>query len=386
MNIINYGLITLLKSAVTQHPLVLPEDFELEQAMPLIKKHNIVPLAYVGAIQCGISRQDPVMQQLFAGYCRALLANEKQMHQLQCVFREFDENGIDYLPLKGANLKLLYPKPELRIMGDADILIRMEQYPKIISIMQHLAFHEERESDHELIWRSKSLFLELHKRIIPSYNKDFYSYFGDGWKLARSVEGTRYSMIPEDEFVYLFTHFTKHYRDGGIGCRHVLDLWVYRRANPELDEGYIRNELAKLRLEKFYDNTSRMIAVWFEGESGNEITDFMTEFIFSSGSWGQRESSVIASIAQRTKWSALGFSGKLTYLWENLFPSLEVLRSKYSILKKMPVLLPLVWLIRPFYKFLFEKQSLKEKRNEMALINTDRIAVQRDMLKLVGLE
>lgn len=38
----------------------------------------------------------------------------------------FDAGGIDYMPLKGSILKDLYPRHEMRMMGDADILIRME--------------------------------------------------------------------------------------------------------------------------------------------------------------------------------------------------------------------------------------------------------------------
>ena len=46
------------------------------------------------------------------------------------------------MPLKGCNMKALYPSPELRVMGDADILIRVEQYDRIRPIIQSLGFEE----------------------------------------------------------------------------------------------------------------------------------------------------------------------------------------------------------------------------------------------------
>ena len=58
-------------------------------------------------------------------------------------------------------------------------------------------------------------------------------------------------MTPEDEFIYLFTHFAKHYRDGGIGCRYVVDLWVFLRNNPTMDPEKIKRELDKLQLREF---------------------------------------------------------------------------------------------------------------------------------------
>ena len=55
-----------------------------------------------------------------------------------------------------------------------DILIRPEQYDRIVPILEQLNFREKNETDHELVWIHDDLYLELHKRLIPSYNKDFY--------------------------------------------------------------------------------------------------------------------------------------------------------------------------------------------------------------------
>ena len=71
--------------------------------------------------------------------------------------------------------------------------------------MESLGFAEKLESDHELIWQKPSAYIELHKRLIPSYNQDYYAYYGEGWNLAKKCDGTRYSMTDEDQMIYLFT-------------------------------------------------------------------------------------------------------------------------------------------------------------------------------------
>ena len=121
------SIITLLKSAITGEPYPLPDDFDLAAIYPQVKKHHMDALLYEGAVRCGIPRKDPVMQELFQRYCRSLLVSEGQMGEVARIFAAFDAAGIDYLPLKGVNMKPRYPKPELRSMGDADILIRTEQ-------------------------------------------------------------------------------------------------------------------------------------------------------------------------------------------------------------------------------------------------------------------
>lgn len=386
MNEIQKGIMILLKSAVTKEALPLPEGFDIEAAYPQIKRHHMATLAFDGAVRCGVPRHLPVMQKLFQSYCKALMVSEGQLRELDRIFAAFAENGIDYMPLKGCNMKARYPKPELRMMGDADILIRMEQYEKIIPIMESLGFTRRHETDHELVWQSEGLYLELHKRLIPSYNKDYHAYFGDGWQLAKQKDGTRCTMTAEDEFVYLFTHFAKHYRDGGIGCRHVVDLWVFLREYPELEEACIRRELRKLQLLEFYDNIRCLISVWFDGAPSDEKMEVMTQFLFSSGSWGEETVRVLSRAVRDSRHSVLGFSGRLVYLWQTAFPGVELLRDKYTVLQKAPWLLPLVWLVRPFYKVLFEWKTLKRQKRNLEALGQEDLELRQEMLHYVGLD
>lgn len=386
MNVTQQGIVSLMKSAVLQQPQVLPEGFDIQEALPWIQRHHIAALIYDGAVRCGLPRQDPAMTKLFQAYCRSLLISEGQQREVSRIFHAFEENGIDYMPLKGCNMKALYPKPEMRIMGDADILIRLEQYKKIIPIMESLSFSHKYESDHELVWKSPDLHLELHKRLIPSYNHDLHAYFGDGWQLAVPGDGSRWDMTPEDTFVFLFAHFAKHYRDGGIGCRHVLDLWVYLRANPELDMGRVLEVLERLKLRQFYENIARLLAVWFGGEQPDPRTEFITEFIFASGSWGRMEERVVSVGVRDMHRTGRAAEGKLHYLWRTAFPSLGTLQQKYTVLQKAPWLLPGVWLVRPAYKLIFERRSLDRHKRALEAMTQENLDTRHQMLNYVGLD
>ena len=386
MDQIQQGIIVLLKSAVTETALALPEGFDIEAALPLIKKHHMATLCYDGAVRCGMPRAHPVMQELFQGYCKLLRISEGQMRELRRIYEAFEENNIDYMPLKGSNMKFLYPKPELRIMGDADILIRTEQYDRIVPIMESLGFTAVLESDHELTWKSSGLYLELHKHLIPSYNKDYYAYFGRGWDLARPVEGTRYAMTPEDTYIYLFTHMAKHYRDGGIGCRHVVDLWVYRRANPNLDDVYIGAELEKLQLRKFHENICRMLAVWFEDGEPDQKTQVLTDCIFASGSWGKAEDHILSQSIKNSKTSVLGFSGRWVYLCRLIFPSVKNLSQNYPVLSRAPWLYPAVWLIRIVQKLTLENGKIRKHGKVMGMLTREKLDERHRMLQYVGLD
>ena len=385
MNVTQRGVIALMKSAVLQKPQMLPEGFQIQAAMPLIQRHHIAALAYDGAERCGLTRKDPAVAKLFQAYCSSLLVSEGQMREITRIFRAFEEAGIDYLPLKGCNMKTLYPKPELRTMGDADILIRMGQYERIVPVMESLGFVHKYESDHELVWENQGLNVELHKYLIPTYNRDLYAYFGDGWQLAVSGGGSRWDMTAEDTFVFLFTHFAKHYRDGGIGCRHVLDLWVYLRANPELNMEHVRSVLDRLSLLAFYENIARLLAVWFEGAEADARTEFLTEFLFASGSFGNMEQRMLVESVRNMRRNGAGAAGKLRYLWRLAFPSLEAMQKRYTVLRKAPWLLPVMWLVRPVFKLLCESKSLAHHQRVLDGMTGENRDERRELLEYVGL-
>lgn len=380
------SIILLLKSAVTGERYPLPEGFSLEEAAAIGRKHHISSMLYTGAVNCGISSKDPLMQGLFQDYLHILMRSEKQLREISRITAAFDANGIDYLPLKGCNMKYLYPKPELRVMGDADILIRMEQYDRIRPIMENLGFTEKADTDHELVWDSAALHLELHKRIVPTYDKDFYSYFGDGWALAVKKSETRYAMEAEDEFLFLFTHFTKHYRYGGIGCRHVMDLWVWRRAHPDMDDRRIRDALEALHLLTFYDHICAMIDNWFGDGAGSEMTEHLTEFILSCGSWGTF-ANMVQSIALRdARNSGTVRSNRLRNLIRVLFPPVGVVAQRFPVLKKLPWLLPVFWPVRWVTALLFRRENIRREKQFQQTVSPEHVRAREEALKYVGLD
>lgn len=380
------GILTLLKSAVTGEKLQFDGDFDWEAAKPYIKKHQIGSLIYEGAVNCGVEQTLPQMQLLFRNYCKNLVVSEGQMHAINKLCGAFEGANIDYMPVKGCNMKPRYPKPELRAMGDADILIKLEQYDRIYPIMKELGYEEVLESDHELIWRNGVLELELHKRLIPSYNKDYFRYFGDGWQLAKVQKGCRWSMTPEDEYIYLFTHFAKHYRDGGIGLRHVLDLWVFERSVPALDEAYVEQELNKLQLLEFRQNMVRLIKAWFCGEAMDEVTAFISDFVFGSGSWGNKESKQVAFDARDSEEAGSVGKGKLHRAVKILFPTMLGMKQRYPVLQKAPVLLPVFWVVRWVETVLFRRERIDAQKNILRRNNADQIETYQQALNFVGLD
>ena len=388
MDSLQKGILGLLYSAVTGNPVTLPEDFDLEQVMPLIKHHKIGNLAYYGAVNCGIDPKLTVMQELFSIACKCIWVDERQRKALRQLMDAFEAEGIHYMPVKGVLLKTVYPKSDMRIMGDADILIKMEQYDSVQKIMEGLGYTFKEETSNELVWDSPSLHVELHSCLVPDYNVDFARYYGDCWHLGRPVgeHGCRYEMTDEDHMIYLFTHFAKHYRNGGIGVRHMLDLYVFKKAKPALDEGYIAAELKKLKLYDFYCNVFETLEGWFSGGAANEKTELITGRIFASGVFGSLADRKVFEATrekEQTGSSAKQFQRKE---WRKaMFLSYDNMCIVYPMLKKAPVFLPVMWVVRWLQVLLKRPQALAVHSRRLKSCDQKELDTWEAQMQTVGL-
>jgi len=388
MNQFQKDIITIIYSALTNSKSKISSSFSIEKGAQLAKKHNISTIFYEGALLCGIPADNPTMKEMFLGAYMAIAKSAQQLHEIDLLTQKFDENKIDYMLLKGSILKQLYPKPEMRSMGDADILIKVEQYDKISEILSELGFTFKCETDHELVWEKKTLFLELHKSVMTTYNKDFYEYFNTGWEFAKktSEKSTRYELKREDFFIYLFIHFTKHYRISGIGIKHLIDLWVYKNLNKDMDENYIIEEIDKLKLREFYHNVNDTIDVWFNEKRENEKTNLITDLIFSSGQYGSQEMSNINRIIREMGANKSASSVKTKKVFKIIFLPYNKMCEKFSILKKLPILLPIMWCVRLFDIMFCKKEKLAKYRTNLKKVDKETIDEHQWALNFVGLK
>lgn len=386
MNVQQSGLTMLIKSALSDKSCELPESFSLEGVVNVAREHQISPLVYYGALNCGFDKSLEAMKKLFENSFPLVILDEQQRQALEALCLAFESNKIEYMPLKGSVLKALYPRSEMRVMGDIDILIKTEQYESIKKVMPELGFVEKVESDHEFIWIKDNLCIELHKRLISSYNKDYYAYFGDGWQMAKKCSGFKYSMKDEAFFIHLITHFAKHYRDGGIGIKHMVDLWVYKNAKQQLDWEYVKSELEKLRLYEFLENVEKTLDVWFGDTDETFETKLISDTVFNSGAYGTAEDAETSKIIRETQGKKSFGSVKLANRLRTVFLPYKQMCEKYKILKKVSFLLPVMWIVRLFNVIIFKQDRMRNYIEKEKRLTSDTIYERKERLNAVGLD
>lgn len=388
MDAFQRDIVTIVYSAVTGTKGNVSEAFDLEKGIILARRHNIVTIFYEGALLCGVSADNPLLVTLKDTLLKNLILDTKQQNMIHTLTEAFEQKNIDYMPMKGVLLKPLYPKTDMRTMGDADILIKLEQYPQITEVLKELEFEFQFESEHELAWSNQFLLLELHKSVIAAHDKDLCKYFGTGWALAEKVPGTnsRYEFKPEDFYVYTFAHFTKHYRTSGIGIKHMLDLWIYKGAYPQMDWQYIAGALKQLNLSEFHQNVTKTLAVWFKKAAPNDITMLITDVVFTSGQYGTAARANMNRMVRETKQTGTLWKSKVKNVFLALFLSYAQMKRMYPILAKAPVLLPFAWIYRWIEIVFFKRKNMRRYIHNMKTANKTAVNEHQDALQRVGLD
>ena len=383
LNKFEKSIISLIKSSLEGTTPSVSDALDLETIYKFSQKMQITPLLYYG-----IEKMPNAFDQLYGKkflkseitYSFICQSQDEQINELLSIF---EKEKIDYMLLKGAVVRNYYPNIDMRLMSDADILIRKKQYTKIKPIMKKLGYTEILESDHEYVFTKNNFQIELHKRLIPSYNKDYYAYFGDGWRLAKlkTEGGSGYEMSNEDDFIYMFTHYAKHYRDAGIGIKHITDFYVYLKAFS-LDWSYIETELEKLQLLEFWKNTKKMIDVWFNDAECDEISAFMTHRIFNGAAYGTYEAHVLS---QGVKTSKKTKNVRRTTIFKGIFPPYQEMKTIYGYLSKAPFMLPFAWACR-WVAIIFNPRRIRQKKRNLDTLTNENIKNYQGELNYVGLD
>lgn len=391
-------ILTLVGYALSEEESMpdLPQDFSYPAAYLFGDCQQILPVLYYGACKTEQFIQSDSLMQYMQKCVSYNELSERQMNVLSEIGRMFSEAGIGYMPLKGSILKRCYPEADMRMMSDCDILIqpgKFEQADEILLKAGYTAY--DRTSNVYEYDSPDKVGVELHKTLIPPEQRDLYAYYGEegGWQLAHPTDTPcLYEMKNEDFFVFIFTHFVKHYRGLGAGIKFILDFRVFETAHPDMDREYIRGELAKLGLDVFYGHIERLMAVWFDGAPEDEMSEHLTKRLFDSQVYGTEKRGVISDAYLEKKTGDADGSGKTSgsiklKRWLSLFflPYANMCY-KYEVLKKWPILLPLFWIVRGFDMLFNRRHRIAEVRRSNEVINDKALTDFEQELAYVGLE
>jgi len=210
----------------------------------------------------------------------------------------FEENGIRYVPLKGAIMKGLYPQTYHRLARDYDVLIDESEMLRAEDLLvEKLNYEEEGVARHHYSLKNESglLEVELHRFLL---GRNDVAIIDDPWSRVLSVEAEgekktfKRRFSAEDFYLHLVGHWTKHWARNMTAIRMFVDVWVFnQKFGANLDRARLDESFRKLGILDFVRNVERAGNVWFGNLESDEIVDAMTSQLFNRNLYGSALSS-----------------------------------------------------------------------------------------------
>ena len=349
--------------------------------------------------QCAGELQDASVQRKLSKAFGAAISHGVNLQADYSALRSaLSEHQIPFVPIKGIVIAPHYPDPELRTMGDIDLLIRQEDREIIRQALTDRGFTNTKWSEKECDYKKGTSLFELQTILMKADEplaETVNQYFNDFWPHVIFDADETPVMEPNFHFLYLVGHIAKHLRWVGIGFRQFYDLAIMmERSGICYDWAAIHRSAEQIGFDRFLEYALAMVERWFGTPSpygaeclDEDLFETITEKIFADGVFGfNNEKNDIHDLENTARASRLPLPLlKLKTAGKLAFPPYRdlITSSKYAYLRGRPYLLPVAWVRRAIQG----KGSVNSQRIGTSLrAKKSDIHARQNLLKELGLQ
>ena len=325
----------------------------------LCRIHNVEGIVYSALKASNVRMPQATEKNLKRGFLAAVSHESRQAEELELFERAMEDEEIPYILFKGVVIKDLYPEPELRTMGDIDILVHEQDIARCHRIMSRLGYVRQPE-DNAIPYVKSDIRFEIHSRIdhamqIPSTSDDLWKRTKEECMLFRM------EFEPQTQLILMLDHMAKHaFR--GFGTRMLMDIVVWQIRYPAgINPEIFISELNRLRILEFSKRIFELCHRMFGTKSplpDYVMTDSTYEtlraYILKGGVFGWQNPDFIGvdfMLARKYILNKSAVLSRLAVLLWLVFPPYAAISSvDYTYLKGRPYLLPIAWIHRAFNK------------------------------------
>ena len=285
------------------------------------------------------------------------------------------EADIPYCIIKGIASAKYYPDLSERSLGDVDFLIRSEDKDRVLAIMTEKGYEaREEEGSHHVVLENRNARFELHIEPPGMPHGEKYAYakecmdsileeaaaFNDQMVTCICPSGFHHGMI-------LLMHTMHHMLGEGVGLRHICDWAVFLEYMGERFQDVFEKPLRRLGLWRFASILSLVSAQYLgatvrpwmpQTKEDKAIARGIMVDVFNGGNFGTKENE---RHYEGMFISDRGKSGIKGNRLKDGFRSLnEITRKKWPLTKRVPILLPIGWVVTSLGFFKRNKERKKQ--------------------------
>lgn len=360
------AFLEILRCAMAGEPVRGMESLteaDWQRIAELASIHKVLPLVgdavhpVSGARECFSARKPEIRRQV--------MLQAQRTHAFLELNRKLREAVIRVLVVKGIACRSLYPKGDLRLSADEDLLVAPGYLDRAKAVLETMGLSTAEQSPeaYEYPYRDPHgpLYIELHAHLFPpdseaygSWNGYFRQVFDRAEVIQIQGEPVQ-TMAPSDHMLYLILHAFKHFLHSGVGIRQVCDIVQCTNAwGSRVDWAAVMRCCREIRADGFTKavltagekylglnrETSGVPGDWLEMDAAPLLEDMLSGGLYGDSSRSRKQSSnmTLDAVTADKRGKRQGGS-----LFGSLFPKAEKLEGRYPYLKDQPWLLPVAW-------------------------------------------
>lgn len=226
--------------------------------------HKVTALMYPA-----IRSMDGVPEAVFNKVCGTAItvatASEAMLKEQRRILDLLEARQIPCAVLKGTSVAYLYPHPELRTIGDIDILVDEENLDEACRALQADGFAPSYTAEKHLCLQKGAVWVEMHRMVsvFPESEKGRFTKQTMTGALRHTQEaeisGVRFPMLSGAyQIIALLVHMEHHLATSGIGLRQLCDWAVTAHALRNCFDGETLALLERCGLLRFTKIMTRL--------------------------------------------------------------------------------------------------------------------------------
>lgn len=295
-----------------------------------------------------------------------ILSASDQIHHIEMVrmvLEKFHAEGIPVIALKGLVIRDYYPQPDLRTMGDADLLIKKEDIKKAKKLLREMGYVKGESCERHISFHNNNnATIELHNDSI--HNQSDLRFTDTIWDYTMDVllyDIPVLCLSIEYQILHIIFHSAHHVLSNGFGLRLLCDLVVYIEANQlSINWDMIMDCTKKFGIYKFTNEILHICQRLFQlqipdlsykfDEESNIYNELLINDILVGGVYGRRtyDREISGRFVKYINVDNAHKFANMQNMLKFLFPSIHKLDQRYKYAKKIPLLLPIAWIHRGF--------------------------------------
>lgn len=356
-------LITLCKSYLSGEKIVLRDDIDYESLFIIAKSHNLAAICH--CVIKNSPNKTILSEQTYKKFEDIFFETVYRYNEQSTIIDELGNllsgKQVEYVYFKGSEIKNYFPIPQVRAMGDIDILITPDKRDFVKKLLCENGYKIKNSNGPVYDYTKLNTLIEVHTKIVSGKigNSNAENFFENA--IEHISEQDIHRLDENYNFAYLLTHIAHHFWFYGAGVKMILDLAAMQnRYNIDFDK--VLSYMKEIGLDTFSKIIISICFKWFGvGKDFGAETIRTESFLVSFGAFGNINRNK-AAVVERKELETGKKTSSIKIKFRLLFPPYNKIKNipYISFIEGRPYLLPLAWLYRIFYNLIKRRQLVSD--------------------------